>query len=86
MKQNEMALLGDYSIGTTYPLTLKLIADMDRPRAISPDGIVSMRIGCAEIRSAHVLLEDKTEQNVALYLMMYGAGQQKPDANPPVAP
>jgi len=32
MKQNEMAVLGDYTIGTTYPLTLKLLAAMDQPR------------------------------------------------------
>ena len=37
MKQNEMAVLGDYSIGTTYPLTLKLLAAMDQPRTISPE-------------------------------------------------
>lgn len=72
MKQNEMAVLGDYSIGTTYPLTLKLLAAMGQPRTISPEGIVSMRIGSVEIHSADVLLEDKTERNIALYLMMYG--------------
>jgi hypothetical protein len=72
MKQNEMAVLGDYSIGTKYPLTLKLLAAMDQPRTISPEGIVSMRIGRVEMWSGGVLLEDKTEQNIALYLMMYG--------------
>lgn len=72
MKQNEMAVLGDYSIGTTYPLTLKLLAAMDQPRTISPEGIVSMRIGSVEMRAADVLLEDKNERNIALYLMMYG--------------
>ena len=72
MKQNEMTVLGDYSIGTTYPLTLKLLAAMDQPRTISPEGIVSMRIGRVEIWSDDVLLEDKTERNIALYLMMYG--------------
>ena len=72
MKQNEMAVLGDYSIGTTYPLTLKLLAAMDQPRTISPEGVVSMRIGRVEIWSEEVLLEDKTERNIALYLMMYG--------------
>lgn len=72
LKQNEMAFLGDYSIGTIYPLTLKLLAAMDQPRTISPEGIVSMRIGGVEIRAADVLLEDKTERNIALYLMIYG--------------
>jgi Holliday junction resolvase len=72
MKQNEMAILGDYTIGTTYPLSLKLLAAMDQPRTLSPGGVVSMRIGQVEIRSADVLLEDKIERNIALYLMMYG--------------
>jgi hypothetical protein len=45
MKQNEMAVLGDYSIGTTYPLTLKLLAAIDQPRTVSPEGIASMCIG-----------------------------------------
>lgn len=72
MKQNEMATLGDYSIGTTYPLTLRLGAAIDQPRTISAEGVVSMRIGSVDIRAAGVLLEDATERNIALYLMMYG--------------
>jgi hypothetical protein len=72
MKENEMATLGDYRIGTTYPLTLKLFAAMDKPRTISQEGVVSMQIGNVEIHCADVLLEDKVERNMALYFMMYG--------------
>lgn len=72
MKQNEMATLGDYSIGTTYPLTLRLGAAIDKPRTISAGGVVSMRVGSVEMRAGNVLLEDATERNIALYLMMYG--------------
>ncbi len=72
MKENEMALLGDYGIGTGYPLTLRLTADMNKPREILPDGKVSMRIEGSEIRVGDILLEDKTERNIAFYLMMYG--------------
>ena len=72
MKQNEMAVVGDYSIGTVYPLTLTLKAALDKPREISADGQISMRIRGWEIRVGNTLLEDKTEQNIAFYLMMYG--------------
>jgi hypothetical protein len=72
MKENEMAILGDFSIGTRYPLTLKLNAAMDKPREMLPDGRASMYLGTWEIFVADILLEDKTEQNIALYLMMYG--------------
>lgn len=75
MKENEMASLGDYSIGTTYPLTLKLTASLDKPRTISPEGRVEMTIGAVEISAAGVVLEDKIERNIALYLMMYGKWQ-----------
>jgi hypothetical protein len=72
MRESEMANLGDYSIGTKYPLTLKLNAAMDKPREILPDGQVSMSIAGWEIWVGDVLLEDKAEQNIAFYLMMYG--------------
>jgi len=72
MKQNEMATVGDYSIGTTYPLILRLGAGIDKPRTISAEGVVSMRIGSVEMRAGDVLLEDATERNIALYLMMFG--------------
>jgi hypothetical protein len=75
MKENEMASLGDYSIGTTYPLKLRLAAAMDKPRTISAEGRVEMTIGAVEISAAGSVLEDKTEQNIALYLMLYGSLQ-----------
>src|SRR5262249_51468259 len=47
-------------------------AAMDQPRTVSPDGKASMHIGGVQIWSSDVLLEDKTERNIALYLMMFG--------------
>jgi hypothetical protein len=72
MTQNEMAILGDYSIGTVYPLTLKLSAALDKPRDVSQDGKATMQVGAWEIRVGETLLEDTVEQNIAFYLMMYG--------------
>ncbi len=75
MKESEMASLGDYSIGTTYPLVLRLAAAMDKTRTISPEGRVEMTIGAVEISAAGIALEDKVERNIALYLMIYGKWQ-----------
>ena len=72
MRENEMAVLGDESIGTVYPLTLKLNAMLDKPRKISPDGQVLMHIEGWEIFAGEIPLEDRAEQNIAFYLMMYG--------------
>lgn len=71
LKESEMALIGDYTIGTKYPLTLRLNADLNRPREILPDGKVSMWIGGSEMRVGDILLEDKTERNIAFYFMMH---------------
>lgn len=49
LRESEMAVLGDYTIGTKYPLTLRLTADMNKPREILPDGKVSMSIGGSEM-------------------------------------
>jgi hypothetical protein len=75
MKENEMASLGDYSIGTKYPLVLKLAAALDKPRTTSPEGRVEMTIGAVEIGAAGAVLEDKMERNIALYFMIYGKWQ-----------
>jgi len=75
VKENETALLGDYSIGTVYPLSIRLTADVNKPREVLPDGKVTMWIGGSEFRAGGMLLEDKTERNIAFYLMMYGKWQ-----------
>ncbi|MGA7157751.1 MAG: hypothetical protein WBY53_12930 [Acidobacteriaceae bacterium] len=71
-KESEMASLGDFAVGTLYPITLRLNADMDKPRETSPARHVTMTTGSAEITVGDVLIEDKAEKNIALYLMMYG--------------
>jgi hypothetical protein len=67
-----MACLGDFAVGTRYPITLRLNADMAKPREASPERHVTMTTGSAEITVGDVLIEGKAERNIALYLMMYG--------------
>jgi hypothetical protein len=70
--QSEMAVLGDFVVGTKYPLVLRLITATDKPRSVSAEGVVTMTFKSFEITCADSLIEDKTEQNIALYLMMHG--------------
>jgi hypothetical protein len=71
MRENEMAVLGDFSIGTGFPLVLRLSAAENKQRSFSPDGKVVMSIGQAEISCAGVPITSAKERNVAFYLMMY---------------
>jgi hypothetical protein len=75
VKTSEMADLGDVSIGTEYPLTLRLKAASDESRTISTEGQFHFSIGGVEVYCAGRLLEDPLERNIAFYLMMYGKWQ-----------
>jgi hypothetical protein len=72
MKANHMAILGDYSIGTRFPLSLVLHADRTKPRAIGPDGTAAFTIGRVEPYSAGHLIADTLERRIAACLMFYG--------------
>lgn len=72
MKTNLMATLGDYSVGTKYPLTLRLLPPQDQPIEISITGELTMTIGGAELACAGVIIRDKIAENYAFYLMLYG--------------
>ena len=67
-----MATIGDFNIGTKHPFTLKLMATTDKPREVLANGNITMHFRPFEIRCADVLITDETEQNGALYLMIYG--------------
>jgi hypothetical protein len=73
--KSEMASLGDVTIGTKHPLMLRLVAATDKPRSITPEGEVAINLASFQILCAGELVEDELEQNVALYLMMYGKWQ-----------
>lgn len=75
--QNEMAKLGDYSIGTVPPLQLRLKASPNRPRTISEKGQVNITIGGYELLTGGQLIEDKAEKSIAMYLMMFGKWQSE---------
>lgn len=72
MRVNEMAALGDMSIGTRAPLTLRLTMDPDRSGAIGDDGLVKAVIGGTSLRSEDREILDPVEREIAFTLMQHG--------------
>lgn len=72
MKGNHMATLGDYTVGTTPPLSLVMHADREKERAIGPDGTGAFTIAKVELYCAGQPLTDPVERQIATYLMFYG--------------
>jgi len=71
MMRNEMSDLGDVTIGTRYPLELRLLASTTAPRTVEGD-YVSMRVAGYEVRCAGVPVTRPEEKRLAIYLMMFG--------------
>jgi hypothetical protein len=72
LKVNEMELFGDYMIGTTPPLTFRLITDPRKPRKVMETGQVDFTIGRVELYCGTKRIKDKKEIQIAFYMMMYG--------------
>lgn len=71
-KNNEMSVLGDYSIATTPPLKFRVITDPAHPRTVEEDGKVIFTIGGIELLCGDNQITASPEQNIALFLMLYG--------------
>jgi hypothetical protein len=72
VKVNELASLGDQTIGTRPPLRLRLTMDPARTSPISPDGMVRVTISRAQIFCADAEVTDPVEQQIAWMFMNYG--------------
>lgn len=70
MKKNKMAMLGDALIGTTPPLTFRVLADPKAPRMVAPNGQCAFTIGGIELHCAGHQILDPIEQKLAFYLML----------------
>ena len=71
-KQNQMAILGDETIGTAPPLVVRFLTDPDKPRRVTDDGQVEFTVGRIELCCAGQLVTRKEEQNIILYFLLYG--------------
>ncbi len=69
---NQMATLGDVTIGTTPPLVFRLLTDPGKPRGIDADGEGTCTIASVEMACAGKLIVEKSERSIAFYLMLFG--------------
>jgi hypothetical protein len=73
MFANQMSLLGDYMVGTRYPLRAEFIADETRERSYNKEtGLVSITIGRIRLSCAGVEIADERERSLAFMFMLYG--------------
>jgi hypothetical protein len=80
MMANEMHLLGDRMIGTKFPLSLRIVADPDKPRTVGPDGEAVFSIRDFELFCETTQITNNVEKNVAWHLMLYGKWrEEKPE-------
>jgi hypothetical protein len=81
--ENEMALVGDLTIGTRPPLVLSLRIDQETSEfARNEDGTRSgvVTIRGVEVRSGEEMLVDPDDQALAMYLMMFGRWEERMDS------
>lgn len=82
MKVNEMNRLGDFSVGTTPPLILRIFTDKNKPRSVDSDGLGKFTIGSIDFLCCEKKIANKREQQYAFYFMLYGNWQStEPVAN-----
>jgi len=73
MSVNQMAMLGDRTIGTAPPLKFCLHADKTKPREIKADGEVAFTTSRAAFYSGDTEITDPVEQNIAWILADVGS-------------
>ena len=69
---NELAALGDRTIGTKPPLKLRFVADPSKPRSVGADGETPFTIGDVEMFSGQDRITDLVEREIAGIFMQYG--------------
>jgi hypothetical protein len=72
LKQDEMHILGDCKIATLSPLKFRVLTDPNKPRKIQKDGKAVFSVGGVELYSGDAKITNPLEQNIALFLMLYG--------------
>ena len=67
-----MATLGDMFPGTRTPLVFRVVADLQKPSTVSPDGQAEFTIGAVDLYCGGQKIEERQEMNLAFYFMMFG--------------
>jgi hypothetical protein len=78
IRRNEMADLQDVMLGTTAPITLRLVADVTKPRHIGRAKKAVFTIGQVQFFAGDVEITSRAERNLLFYLMMYGGWREDP--------
>ena len=81
MTHNQVAILGDYIIGTTPPLLLRILTDPRKTRRVMDNGQVAFTIGAIQVRCGGKTVTRRNERNIVLYLMLYGRWPDEVKAN-----
>lgn len=71
VKGNELASLGDQTLGMRAPLLLRLIMDPERTDPVGPDGSVRLTIGKVQMFSGGFELSNQSDQQIALAVMQF---------------
>ena len=79
---NELAHLGDRTIGTRPPLRLRVVMDPRRSSAIDAEGNVSATIGGTALFCGEEEVTDSTEQKIMWVFMQYGDWQEEGSPEP----
>jgi hypothetical protein len=67
---NRLGELGDYLIGTRFPLRVRLVANPEKPSQLE-DGAARFTILRREVYSGAELVEDPVEQRIAMFLVAF---------------
>ena len=76
MKANELGELGDRTIGTRFPLRFRVLADQEKPSAMTPDGIAQFTIGGVQMFCGDEEILDPTEREIAWIFMQHGQWEE----------
>ena len=71
-ESNEMYIFGDAFIGTVPPLSLRLVANKNRPRNVEKDGKCSFVTVEVQFLCGDNVIRDINEKTIAYFLMMFG--------------
>lgn len=78
---SELAEIGDRTVGTKPPLSIRFMADLAKKRSITEDGEVEFTIGGSKLLCANKEITDPAEREIAWMFIQYGEWQ----GNEPVA-
>lgn len=75
---NELGALGDFMVGTEFPLKIKLLTDPNKERTVREDGQVQYTISGFELYCNDKQLLKKVEQDIFYFLIQFGNWEEQP--------